>query len=349
VTDRPTRAATPSAGTGEPRPGTPAPVAVPGLGPSSPPDRPGGADDPRQGSWCRNCDAKLVGPFCAGCGQRADEYTVSLRVLARDFADEYLSFDSRLFRTVLNLFFRPGYLTRQYLAGRRARYVRPLRLYIVASILFFLSFSLFGGGFRINVESPPGETREGAAAVAEEGTLDGGADGEAIARDAMAREILPAVHGLQYTVRILGMEFDAQERAQRLATIGIGGFADAFAQSAERYLPRMMFVLLPIFAFLLKILYVRRRWYYAEHFIFALHIHAFLFALFLMLLVLPSGRPPAGLMVLWGMLYLFLAMRHVYRQSWIKTGLKYMMLTGAYSVALGLTFVSLVVFTALFA
>jgi len=111
----------------------------------------------------------------------------------------------------------------------------------------------------------------------------------------------------------------------------------------------MMFLLLPFFALILKILYVRRRWYYAEHFIFALHIHAFVFALFLMMLAMPSGLPPTWMLVLWGMVYVLLAMRRVYQQGWIRTGLKYTMLAGAYSVALFFTFLSLVVATALVA
>jgi hypothetical protein len=342
-------------------------VAVPGLGPASPPAErgaepsepgrdseaagpEGGIRPPEQGEWCRNCDTKLVGPYCAACGQRADEYSVSLAVLARDAADEYLSFDSRLFRTLVALVFRPGYLTRQYLVGRRARYVRPLRLYIVASLLFFLAFSFFGGGFRPNIQigdsPPPGERVRASGTAASIDSLSAAERAEIT--DAVTRDLSRSLPGVQ-TIGILGFEVDPQERVERLASLGVAGFLDAFAASAERYLPRMMFLLLPFFALILKILYVRRRWYYAEHFIFALHIHAFVFALFLMMLAMPSGLPPTWMMVGWGMLYVLLAMRRVYRQGWIRTGLKYMMLAGAYSVALFFTFLSLVVATALVA
>jgi len=296
----------------------------------------------RARSFCMNCDAALMGEFCSGCGQRATQYSVSLGVLARDFADEYLSFDSRLFRTVLNLFFRPGFLTRQYLIGRRARYVAPLRLYIVGSLLFFLAFSVVGSGFRINV-APEAEAalRSGAAdpAAAHPDSID--------ARDA-AGDLWPALEAIGGSINMAGVQIDVQERVRRVAALGPQGFFDAFRQGFERYLPRMMFLLLPLFALLLKLLYVRRNWFYAEHFIFALHIHAFFFGLFLLLIVTPDGMRGTNLLVLWGMVYLFLAMRHVYRQGWMKTGIKYMMLTGAYSVALALTFVGLLVATVLF-
>jgi|GEM_PF-6582586 len=205
----------------------PAPtVAVPGFGPSSAPVEGGaesaekppageavaetgtkrGARPPEQGEWCRNCDTKLVGPYCSGCGQRADEYSVSLAVLARDAADEYLSFDSRLLRTIIALVLRPGYLTRQYLIGRRARYVRPLRLYIVASLLFFLSFSFFGGGFRPNIQiGDPPQAGERSGTASTPVPIDSVAAAErAEIADAVARDISRDLTGGQ-TFRVLGI------------------------------------------------------------------------------------------------------------------------------------------------
>jgi hypothetical protein len=322
---------------------------------AAPDTHPPGDTATKPQAWCRNCDTGLIGPYCSHCGQRNDEYAVSLHVLARDFADEYLSFDSRLFRTVLNLFFRPGFLTHQYLIGRRERYVRPLRLYIVASLVFFLALSFFQPLGRVMDAERGAEMRLSEAFGML--TEDEAQPTSPTAADTAAVPTAPAVTGtgepavrtpdMPRMVDIGPWQIDVGARAERLGGMTFEGLAAAFRDSFERYLPRMMFLLLPLFALILKLLYVRRRWYYAEHFIFSLHLHGFFFALFLLLLVLPGGTVLTRVLMLWGLLYLFFAMRHVYRQSWLKTGLKYLMLTAVYSVALLLTFAGLVVTTLL--
>ncbi|HEX7180212.1 MAG TPA: DUF3667 domain-containing protein [Thermoanaerobaculia bacterium] len=78
-------------------------------------------------SACLNCGEKLLGNFCSQCGQEAADLHRPLRELTSDFLDNVLNLDTRLLRTI-PLLFRPGRLTREYRAGRRARYVRPLRL-----------------------------------------------------------------------------------------------------------------------------------------------------------------------------------------------------------------------------
>lgn len=87
------------------------------------------------------------------------------------------------------------------------------------------------------------------------------------------------------------------------------------------YAPHMVFLLLPLFAFLLKLLYIRRDRFYAEHFVFALHVHAFVFAMATLMLVLPWGWLRLLLMG-WIAVYMWLAMKRVYEQGWIRTTLK---------------------------
>jgi hypothetical protein len=298
--------------------------------------------EPQPRAWCRNCDTGLHGDFCSTCGQRNSEYSVSLGVLAKEFADEYLSLDSRLFRTVLNLFFRPGFLTRQFLIGRRARYVRPLRLYIVASLVFFLVIPFVvrinwdeGRSVRAMIEEgiADGAARARADTAAVAGAAQGVAAGAEprpeVERSGGASSSLPDLG----TLNVGGQTISISERAERLGTMTPQQLIDTIVAGFERYLPRVMFVLLPVFALILKLLYMRRKWYYAEHFIFALHFHAFAFSLLFLLLVLPSGLWTAGL-VLWGVVYLAVAMHRVYAQPVWKTGLKFMLLTGVYSILL---------------
>ena len=95
------------------------------------------------------------------------------------------------------------------------------------------------------------------------------------------------------------------------------------------YAPHMVFLLLPLFALILKLLYIRRGRYYAEHFVFALHVHAFVFAVFTIVFILPWDAITAA-SVLWIMLYVWLALRHVYRQGWVRTTVKWFVLGGTY-------------------
>src|SRR5437870_13273493 len=87
--------------------------------------------------YCENCGAPMAGPFCAQCGHVAVDYRRSFRHIIVDVLDSFLSWDSKFFATIGWLIARPWHLTNQFLAGRRVRYLHPIRLYLLASILFF--------------------------------------------------------------------------------------------------------------------------------------------------------------------------------------------------------------------
>ncbi|HEX2190022.1 MAG TPA: DUF3667 domain-containing protein [Longimicrobiaceae bacterium] len=283
---------------------------------------------------CANCGDASPGRFCPSCGQERRTRLVSLREMAVDFLDDQLALNSRLPRTALFLLVRPGFLTAEYLRGRIARYIRPLRLYLGASVLFFLLLSLLdsgwldagaadGGGVRVAVE---GDTIPLVSALA--GSPAAGAarpwevDGSWV--DSLdVRTAVPALDGL------------LEEKRAHFRRMTPGeAFREVMGQFRE-HVPTMMFLLLPVFALLLKLLYARRGRLYVEHFVFALHLHAFAFAAFTVMLL---ARHPtvAGVLTLWVLLYTFLAMRRVYGQGWMRTGVKYLVLGWSYSIVLTL-------------
>src|SRR5437762_13909265 len=88
---------------------------------------------------CENCRAELQGHWCAKCGQPAIEYRRSFRHVVADLLNEFLNWDSKFFATIALLILKPWRLTNEFLAGKRVRYVHPLRLYLLASILFFFA------------------------------------------------------------------------------------------------------------------------------------------------------------------------------------------------------------------
>src|SRR5436309_73751 len=88
---------------------------------------------------CENCGAPLTGHYCAQCGQAAVDYRRSFRHVIADVLDSFLNWDSKFFATIALLIFKPWRLTNEFLAGKRVCYVNPLRLYLLASILFFFA------------------------------------------------------------------------------------------------------------------------------------------------------------------------------------------------------------------
>ncbi|MAL09702.1 MAG: hypothetical protein CMF74_08575 [Maricaulis sp.] len=122
-------------------------------------------------SHCSNCQTALKGPVCHSCGQEADTFHRPVWSLVLEVLDGLFSFDGRFWRTLPALIFRPGHVTRHYLTGVRARYVQPFRLFIVASLVFFLVFSLdsndFTRGFMDGAGSGSEELAEADRALAE--------------------------------------------------------------------------------------------------------------------------------------------------------------------------------------
>ena len=85
---------------------------------------------------CRNCSTELVGHYCSNCGQQ-DTELLSVKGIIKEFAGNVFSFDSRFFISLKYLIMNPGFLTTEYWGGRRTRYLPPLRIYLVLSILYF--------------------------------------------------------------------------------------------------------------------------------------------------------------------------------------------------------------------
>jgi hypothetical protein len=103
---------------------------------------------------CANCHAPLSGEYCASCGQRHEPHIHTVAHFAGEAFESISHADSRLWRTLWYLFARPGFLTREFFAGRRVAYLPPFRLYLVLSVLFFVVIGLGGEGPSVQIEKP---------------------------------------------------------------------------------------------------------------------------------------------------------------------------------------------------
>src|SRR5881394_616535 len=108
---------------------------------------------------CENCGAELQGHWCAKCGQPAIDYRRSFRHVIADLLNEFLNWDSKFFATIGLLLVRPWKLTNEFLAGHRVRYVHPLRLYLLASIVFFFAVNYWAKSIHLQPGNLPPATR----------------------------------------------------------------------------------------------------------------------------------------------------------------------------------------------
>ena len=403
------------------------------------------------GGNCENCGSALLGEYCYACGQPVKGLVRHFTTIIGDFADTVLNWDARLPRTLWPLFVKPGWLTREYFAGRRVRYVSPVRLFVTLAIVTFffaqLMLSFGDNTFHFDDNGSPGVNDTSFSQVDTVEEVIRQRDG-ALAELAKAREDNDSVPGLNAGLGIAEKQVrnsaDARIKVlQRKAAgkpasqspskdtastpasppdskpetaspgrnddddgndnISFNGtpwdprtnpltvpwwpdfanhwlneqvgrakknikrmqddpelFKDAFLSAV----PSTLFVLLPVFALMLKVLYVFKRRLYMEHLLVALHSHAFLcLALLLMFATIAlqnwlAPKPGAlhGLFTwieaalwTWMPLYLLLMQKRVYGQGWIMTLLKYSVLGFCYVMLLSFGAVFTVLFSVVYA
>lgn len=302
---------------------------------------------------CLNCGAPLTGKFCANCGQQNHTYAAPLWGVINDFFGNHFGFDTKFFHSILPLLFRPGYLSREYSAGHRVRYINPLRLYIFSSLmLFFIAWTVASPQIaRFNDANCLGQSNCSVKSKLFSSDQQNLRTNPA-RPDKQKQLIAGGTHNKAADVTATEAQNDSMsgEMFGKKFTMSKTEFKTRLIHDFETYLPKMMFVFLPLVALLLKLFYLRSKRYYMEHLIFTLHNHAFVYAA--MIFILLAGMLGAhfpGLavpiryfknLVGWYMVvYIFLAMLFYYRQSFIKTLVKFLLLGFIYWLTLIMTFV----------
>lgn len=277
-------------------------------------------DRPAGDVACRNCRADAPGAYCPACGQETALRLPGAGRFMREAAGRYVALDGRMWRTLFALTFRPGFLTREYLAGRRKRYVRPARLVLVLAIALFAAVRLTANPDDLVKIDPPAA---GAAAAGKDAPAAIAADHEplTIGGEGSGLRIDEALN-----VHLVGVDLPLADRVERR----LQGFneLDRAQKSRElvagmlRYGPYALVAMLPAFALLMKLLYAgRARRYpdrprrYAEHLVYGAHNHAFVALVGTVASVVQ--QPPLTLvLVAWTAAYLPWSMRAVYGGRW---------------------------------
>lgn len=252
----------------------------------------------------------MTGPYCSQCGQRDIDYHQSIGTVFRDFLDSFLTFDAKVIETLWLLLSRPGELTLRFLQGQQIRFLNPIRVYVSVSLVFFLvlHFAKPTGAILVLKDDSPAE-HHGSASVTPQ-------------KDAEDQ---------QFDAKIISKYGSEQEFGARLV-----------AEFFER-LQWMILLCVPVYAGLLKLIYLRSKRPYLAHLVFAFHLHSAFFVCALVQTLLGAISSAAhvdwikwvvSLLGLWLIVYLFLAQKKVYGQSWGRTAMKFLGVYTAYAVVL---------------
>jgi Protein of unknown function (DUF3667) len=335
----------------------------------------------RKEKVCLNCNASLYGRFCHQCGQENIEPKQSAWHLVTHFFYDITHFDGKFFTTLKDLVVKPGFLSREYILGRRSSYLNPVRMYVFTSAFFFIVFFSIFNPKKFDLNKSTKGAKDSViyldkgmkAALAEVHDKE---DSDAI-REAFSNvKKLPLKVSFdssgkidntgintkvyiakEYDYETVGQYDSAQTKLQPVRRNGwfktmvvhkIIDLKGKYQEDKSEFLrewfneflhsfPKLLFISLPIFALLLKFLYIRRRnFYYADHGIFAIHMYIYSFMALLIFFAFNGLQSISGwswlgilkaLLFIFSFYYFYKAMRNFYMQGGIKTALKYILLS----------------------
>jgi len=325
---------------------------------------------------CLNCGTIVYGKYCHACGQENVEPKETFFGMVTHFFFDITHFDGKFFTTLKDLLLRPGFLSAEYMKGRRMSYLNPVRMYVFTSAVFFLIFFSISGSSKVVKITKGNEplTRADRDSVIQELQKELGttpADYSIRQQLTLLQDTTRPVTYLDMmaydedsvAVGTLGGKYKSNQEYDSLQSALLPGERDGWLKKQwnkkvidlnERFkhdkgssanevfelvlhkLPYLLFVSLPLFALMLKLLYIRRKeFYYADHGIFSIHHYILSFILLLLVFLWSKMSEITG----WGFwsvftiitviawpVYLFLAMRRFYGQRRLKTFFKFLIL-----------------------
>jgi len=343
---------------------------------------------------CLSCGTTVPDRYCPHCGQENTEPHETFWHMVQHFLYDITHFDSKFFDSMKFLLLKPGFLPAEYIRGKRAGYLNPIKKYVFTSAVFFIAFfSLFKAGenLKMNVDQPISTADRVAYIKKLKGALSKDTANtswkaallllEDSSRVLTNEDMMPYWDDFNY-VNLGKRSYKNKQEYDSIQQTLPAGKKDGWLlrkmqyrnlELKQRYkmdprsgmnkmmetflhkLPLLLFVSLPIFALLLKLLYFRRKkFYYADHGIFSIYHYIFSFFLLLLVLSLDELGDFTGwdifdimalILFLSGGVYLFMAMRRFYGQGFFKTLFKFTLLNIGAILALVLLFFVFLIFS----
>lgn len=366
----------------------------------------------RKETNCLNCGAEVTDRFCSHCGQENTEPRESFWQLLVHFFNDFTHFDGKFFSTIRVLLLKPGKLTNEYIAGKRASFLHPIRMYLFISFAFFI-FQYFVPSTEVKDQENKGRivTRDSVVRLLDKRIIEldqsitdstteikqllikekviqlekkrwllkkdssnlntiydevldstitrsgmiGNIKIGSLTEDTIISASLYELYQQQLPVEkrdnIVEHFFKKKMAGLREKYNGEGAaFGDDFGKTFLLYLPKMLFVSLPITAWILLLLYIRRKkWWYTEHAILTIHLYCGIFIILLLQLLfsalfsglrLPVATEWSDAIINIGIfMYLFFTLYRFYQQSIGKTFLKMILFLLLQSISFGILFI----------
>lgn len=309
---------------------------------------------------CLNCGTTVTDKFCPSCGQENLELHENFLHLVLHSVGHYFHFESKFFNSIVPLFTKPGYLTKEYFAGRRASHLNPISMYISISILFFFLFTANSNSNKKDILEEKDAQEEVVSKTKE--TTDKKAlslvpNAQAVTdTSANSKTTIPAKNPetnveIKDKITVAGWEIPIAGLNTKFREVRHDELKNAlFKNKLVSHLPKTMFLLLPLFALILKLVNFRSKKFYAEHLIYSIHVHSFLFLFGSILILLDWILPfldgwimfTGFIVIVW---YIYRSMRNTYKGSRWATVSKFFMLAFAYTFLMLLSGLILVVAT----
>ena len=324
---------------------------------------------------CSNCGHPLEPSmlFCPACSQKVDSTRYTLRVVFAEFFETIFNLDSRFFKT-LRFLFIPGYLTTEFFNGKHVSYFRPFRLFFTTLLVLYAVLGiLYFGNLQKSIDKNlgTGDYLAGRRAVALIDTAkvrigyDSLATDEKILVDTLRAAVSPANSTFSITMQtdadkdslitlnledIFELEIDSiyakygiegfRARLMTLQIIRARKDPGRAVLSMVTNTSWMILALMPALALVMKLLYLRRKRFYLEHLVFLFHYHATAFVVLILYSAMYAWLPSWSMWVVsLGCLgFLLFALKRYYRQSWLKTVVKYSGLLVMYAFTLFIFF-----------
>ena len=315
----------------------------------------------RKEKTCLNCGATVIGRYCHSCGQENIEPKETVWHFVSHFINDITHFDGKFFTTLKDLILKPGFLSKEYVKGKRVRYLNPVRMYLFTSFIFFLVF-FSAVKFGDNVEAAFtyfGKTSaqvDTMSAVTFANFTSQINKGTSMTRPEFNKFMDSVKQGSG--IYFANNKYKSKQEYDSLVNVGArkGGWLEkklvyrglemnkeyendggkiitSIFTSFMHHFPQMLFVSLPLVAFLLQLLYFRKKeYFYVSHAIFIIHYYIFIFIAMLVGIGISKLQGALDwswlgflnfaifLAVMW---YLYKAMRVFYTQSRGKTVAKY--------------------------
>ncbi|MCC7401879.1 MAG: DUF3667 domain-containing protein [Chitinophagaceae bacterium] len=344
---------------------------------------------------CLNCGATVYGRYCHICGQENIVPKETFWSMVFHFFSDITHFDSKFFKTVKYLVLRPGFLSKEFLKGKRTSYLHPVRMYVFISAFFFLLFfSFFRSGRSHSPDINSALTRDDRneyIKILETKLKEDSSNTELknkllCAKDTAClvtvKDLLDVETGM-FSVSIDNKEFKSlheydsaqnslppakrdgwfkRKLSKRLIELN-NRFSNNKEEAVKELqdsvlhrLPYMLFLSLPLFAFLLKLVYIRRKqFYFIDHGIFTIHFYIFSFLLMIAVFAVNELDDAFGwsftgwikaLLFIGLFFYLYKAMRNFYGQRRFKTFVKFLVISFSSLIMLSVLFVLFLIFSA---